>query len=85
MTGSEHFAVEVADGRYVRVITAGPPDGLALVFHTGTLRRTRCPAMAISRSSIPGSARYFTIWPALLPRRYRPEHMMRSGCVRRCG
>src|SRR5260221_7023177 len=36
MTGGEHFAVEVADGRYVRVITAGPPDGLALVFHTGT-------------------------------------------------
>ncbi len=54
MTGSEHFAVEVADGRYVRVITAGPPDGLALVFHTGTLRRTRCPAMAISRSSHTG-------------------------------
>jgi len=36
MTGGELFAVEVPDGGYVRVITAGPPDGLALVFHTGT-------------------------------------------------
>jgi pimeloyl-ACP methyl ester carboxylesterase len=36
MTGVEHFAVQVPDGRQVQVATAGPPDGLVLVFHTGT-------------------------------------------------
>ncbi len=34
--GTDRFAVEVAGGRTVEVLTAGPPDGLELVFHTGT-------------------------------------------------
>ena len=38
MTGeaTERFDVEVAKGRSVEVLTAGPADGLPLVFHTGT-------------------------------------------------
>ena len=35
-TGADRFAVEVADGRSVEVLVAGPQDGLPLVFHTGT-------------------------------------------------
>src|ERR1022692_694864 len=35
-TGADRFAVEVADGRSVEVLVAGPRDGLPLVFHTGT-------------------------------------------------
>ena len=33
---ARRFLVEVADGRSVEVLTAGPEDGLPLVFHTGT-------------------------------------------------
>jgi pimeloyl-ACP methyl ester carboxylesterase len=33
---TDRFTVVTADGRSVPVITAGPPEGLALVFHTGT-------------------------------------------------
>jgi pimeloyl-ACP methyl ester carboxylesterase len=35
-TAADRFLVEVAGGRSVEVLTAGPPDGLPLVFHTGT-------------------------------------------------
>ncbi len=33
---ADRFLVGVADGRSVEVLTAGPADGLPLVFHTGT-------------------------------------------------
>jgi pimeloyl-ACP methyl ester carboxylesterase len=33
---TERFTVVTADGRSVPVLAAGPPQGLALVFHTGT-------------------------------------------------
>jgi len=36
MTEAERFAVEVPDGRHLQAVTAGPRDGLVLVFHTGT-------------------------------------------------
>lgn len=34
--GTEYFTMTSADGRSLPVLTAGPQDGLALVFHTGT-------------------------------------------------
>jgi len=34
--GTDRFVVEAAPGRSVEVLTAGPQDGLPLVFHTGT-------------------------------------------------
>jgi len=34
--GTERFTIATADGRSVPVIAAGPPEGLALVLHTGT-------------------------------------------------
>jgi pimeloyl-ACP methyl ester carboxylesterase len=34
--GTDRFVVGVTGGRSVEVLTAGPPDGLPLVFHTGT-------------------------------------------------
>lgn len=33
---TDRFAVALPDGRSVEVLTAGPPGGLPLVFHTGT-------------------------------------------------
>jgi len=33
--GAQRFSIEVA-GRSVEVLTAGPPDGLTMVFHSGT-------------------------------------------------
>jgi pimeloyl-ACP methyl ester carboxylesterase len=34
--GVDRFMVGAADGRSLEVFTAGPPDGLPVVFHTGT-------------------------------------------------
>ncbi len=35
-SATKHSTVELADGRSVPVLVAGPADGLALLFHTGT-------------------------------------------------
>ena len=52
MTGAEHFAVEVPDGRQVQVTTVGPRDGLALVFHTGTPGGlTECPPITAAAAA----------------------------------
>ena len=34
--GTERRTIELADGRTLPVLVAGPPDGLTLLFHTGT-------------------------------------------------
>lgn len=35
-TEADRFVAKVPGGRSVDVLTAGPPDGLPLLFHTGT-------------------------------------------------
>lgn len=51
---SEHFPVGTPDGRRLEVLTAGPDDGLPLVFHPGTPSGLVAPGPVIAAASARG-------------------------------